>query len=76
MPGFDGNGPIGRGYGRGLGPCGKGYRQRCFGSNLRGRAFGLRQEFTKEDKLKILKAEKDSINEELKAIENEMKNLE
>ena len=76
MPGMDGTGPYGNGpragycpYGRGLGfRQGKGF----------GRGFGARflrnfepVELSKEERIKILKAEKESIEKELSELEND-----
>lgn len=75
MPGRDGTGPVGQGRltGRGLGPCGCGFR-RGFG-----RGFGYKGytsvELTKEEKQKILKAELVEVDTEKKAIEKELKEL-
>ncbi|MBW2993293.1 DUF5320 domain-containing protein [Candidatus Woesearchaeota archaeon] len=79
MPMRNGTGPYGEGQltGRGLGPCGRGLR-RGFG-----REIGFRRmanvpayepvELSKEQKVKILEAEKTEIEAELKAIEKEIK---
>ena len=86
MPGNNGTGPLGKGSmtGRGLGPCGKGAR-RGFG---RGFDRGFRSmtavpvnpayetaNLTKEQKKKILEAEKTEIQVELKEIEKRLKDL-
>ena len=76
MPGFDGTGPMGTGsIGRGRGPCGKGFC-RAFGKGF-GRGFGFAGrpvfstpvELSKEEKIKVLKAEKEDIEKELKELE-------
>ena len=78
MPYQDGTGPQGQGplTGRGLGPCGRGFR-RGFG---RGFKMGFRRfapdvpiyeeqlELTKEQKIKILEEEKTEIERELKEL--------
>ena len=64
MPGFDRTGPTGRGpmTGRGMGPCG--------GGMARGfrRGFVRPVELSKEEQVKILEAEKDQIEKELKEL--------
>ena len=81
MPGGDRTGPSGQGAatGRGLGPCGAGGR--VFGRGSFGRGFrGMAQvqpiydqtaqvELSKDEKLKILEADKADIEAELKEIE-------
>ncbi|MFC1801744.1 DUF5320 domain-containing protein [Nanoarchaeota archaeon] len=77
MPMKDGTGPrgMGAGTGWGRGPCGAG-RQKGFGQGL-GRRFcaGLSQEpveLTKEEEKKILKAEKESLEQELELIKKKL----
>jgi len=83
MPLRDGTGPYGEGplTGRGLGPCGRGLafrRGTGFGRGLGlGRGFGFRApvepvELSKEQKVKILEAEKAEIEAELKELEKEI----
>ncbi|MBW2994837.1 DUF5320 domain-containing protein [Candidatus Woesearchaeota archaeon] len=64
MPGGDGTGPMGTGpIGWGLGPCGRGMR-------MGWRRFPTQPiEFSKEEKVKILEAEKAEIEKQL----NELK---
>lgn len=70
MPGYDRTGPCGRGSmtGRGFGPCGQGAG---FGRGCRrGYRFWQRPvDLTKEEKVKILKAEKEDIEKALKELE-------
>ncbi len=63
MPNRDRTGPNGMGpmTGRGMGPCGRGFR-RGFG-----RGFG--RAITKEEEKAELKAEKEEINKRLKELE-------
>lgn len=79
MPGMDRTGPRGQGpmTGRGLGPCGGGTRQ-GFGRGMgRDRGFGrglapaqsAPVELSKEEKLKILEADKTDIEAELKEVD-------
>lgn len=73
MAGKDGTGPLGNGplTGRGFGPCG----QRTRSGKEFGRGFRCRNwiskpmDLTKEEKVKILKAEKKSIEQELEELE-------
>lgn len=66
---------IESGFGRGLGPCGRGL--------ARGRGFGFRRmnpvyqepEYTKEQETKILEAEKAEIEAELNEIKKEIEAL-
>jgi len=75
MPGFDKRGPMGQGpgTGRGLGPCGLGFRR---GS---GRGFGRRYSesvnLTKEEQKKILEAELKEIELERQEIEKKLKEM-
>jgi len=72
MPAMDGTGPLGTGpIGGGRGPCGRGHGfRRGFG-----RGFGFRYwagrplELSKEERVKILKAEKEDIEKALKELE-------
>ena len=88
MPGMDRTGPAGEGplTGRGLGPCGRGLGfRRGFGRGLGtgfgrglGRGFGrgfFQQptEMTKEQKVKILEADKAEVEAELEDIKKEIK---
>jgi len=74
MPGQDGTGPLGYGSktGRGLGPCGCGMRKGY------GRGFGFRRQpvLTKEQEMKILKAELEGIDLEKQGIEQRLKEME
>jgi len=77
MPGFDGTGPYGTGpIGRGLGPCGKGAgRGAGFGKGAgrgigRGR-FAYAEGQAKEERIRLLRAEKDAIEKELQELEKE-----
>ena len=62
---------MGRGYGRGPGFQGpqRGFRAAPFAD------YGQPVDLSREEKLKILKAEKDDIAQELKAVEEEIKAL-
>jgi hypothetical protein len=85
MPAFDGTGPQGFGpqTGRGMGPCGRGagFRPR-FGRGF-GRAFGFFRgrnynepaELSKSEQKKQLKEDLRAIEDEKKEIENEIKRL-
>jgi hypothetical protein len=86
MPGGDRTGPLGEGplTGRGLGPCGRGLargRGMGFGRGFRRMAFAQAPayretvELSKEEKVKILEADKAEVEAELKAIEKELKEL-
>jgi len=68
MPGFDRTGPQGQGpqTGKGYGPCGRG---RGFGRGFCFRKWEKPVELSKEEKTKILKAEKEEIEKELKELE-------
>lgn len=68
MPGFDRTGPLGQGpmTGRGMGYCGKGFS--------RGRGFGMGRRFF-QPRLSE-KEEKEILQEELKAIEEEKNEIE
>jgi hypothetical protein len=74
MPGRDGTGPWGYGpmTGRGLGPCGMGFR---FGA---GRDFGRGMGYapTKEQEIEFLKHHKEFMEETLKEINERLKELE
>lgn len=78
MPARDGTGPMGQGplTGRGLGPCGRGFRR---GPR---RGFGFRAgfsdypqarpvELSKKERIKVLESEKAEIEAELKELKNE-----
>ena len=73
MPGFDKTGPNGEGLmtGRGLGPCGGGeaFRWGC-GRGYRRRRFAVPTTFTKEEKIKILEAEKEKLEKNLKELKD------
>lgn len=62
MPGFDRTGPTGRGplTGRGLGPCGRGLR----------RFLGWGRPLSKKEQREDLKDYKETLQEELKEVEN------
>ena len=72
MPYQDGTGPLGRGplTGRGLGPCGKGFR-RGFGRGFRREPINL----SKQEERKILEAELKEIDLEKKEIEKKLKEV-
>ncbi|MCD4760218.1 DUF5320 family protein [archaeon] len=69
MPGYDRTGPRGRGprTGRGLGPCGRGYR--------RGYRHSEPIELTKTEEKKILTEELKDLEEEKKEIEKRIKEI-
>ena len=71
MPYQDGTGPLGLGRltGRGLGPCGRGFR-RGFG-----RRFREPINLSKEEEKKILEAELNEIELEKKEIEKKLKEI-
>lgn len=72
MAARDGTGPMGAGplTGRGFGPCGKGSGfRRGFGRGFGYRCWQRPVELTKEEKVKILKTEKEDIEKELKELE-------
>lgn len=91
MPYFDGTGPLGRGplTGRGFGPCGDGYgfgfgrrgRGRGFGGGFfgfgrgYGRGYGMRPLTSAEEK-EVLEDYRDSLKEELSAVDKELEGLE
>ena len=86
MPGGDGTGPqgLGSGTGWGRGPCGAGMMR-----GFRGRGFGFRRmavapaapvyrepiELSKEEKIKILEADRTDIEAELEAVKKEMEEI-
>ncbi len=74
MPNFDGTGPRGLGpmTGRGLGPCGRGYR-RGYGF---GRFYGFGRSLTKSEEKKLLEEELKEIDRIKKEIEERLKDLE
>jgi hypothetical protein len=77
MPGMDRTGPLGQGplTGRGLGPCGAGFR-RGFGRGM-GRGFGFRRFAMAPQTMELTPAnEKQILQEELKEIELEKKEIE
>jgi hypothetical protein len=86
MPGMDGTGPLGQGplTGRGLGPCGAGFR-RGFGRGMgrglgMGRRFALAGQpqqvvFSEADEKKILEQELKELELDKKEIEKRLKEL-
>ena len=79
MPKFDGTGPRGMGprTGRGFGPCGRGLSSRRsfgFGQGM-GRWFGWNNPRTSKDQLEALDDYKKTLEEELKNVEKEKKEL-
>ncbi|MFH1354174.1 MAG: DUF5320 domain-containing protein [bacterium] len=72
MPRFDGTGPMGASpmTGRGMGPCGFGWRNQiccpCFGRGMR---------VSDEQKTEYLQGEAEALREELKAVEGELGKL-
>ena len=86
MPGMDGTGPLGQGplTGRGLGPCGAGFR-RGFGRGMgRGLGRGFRRfalagqpqvVLTEGDEKKILEEELKELELDRKEIEKRLKEL-
>jgi len=75
MPGFDGQGPRGRGPARGLGPCGIGFRRgsgRGFGMGFR---YAEPVELSKTDQKKILEEHLKVLEEEKQEIEKRIKEL-
>ena len=89
MPGFDRTGPMGYGprTGRGLGPCGMGFRRGAgmgFGRGMGFRAYGPAYaggyapayEPTREQEIAELRAEKELIERELDSIKERLKELE
>lgn len=85
MPGFDRTGPLGQGTmtGRGLGPCGGGFRGRAYGSGFgRARGFGfvptppsVPAQPTEEQKSQFLENEAKAIEEEQKALKQELETV-
>jgi len=90
MSGFDRTGPLGYGpmTGRGMGPCGAGYARGVGRGAGFGRGMGFRRGFapawgssygyrpTREQEIADLRAEKESIQEELKNLDERLKELE
>ncbi len=79
MPGFDRTGPMGLGpmSGRGLGPCGSGYgRGRGFGRGFRRSALPNQVHYSREDELSELKAEKELVKRDMRALEEELETME
>ncbi|MBW3004341.1 DUF5320 domain-containing protein [Candidatus Woesearchaeota archaeon] len=82
MPAQDGTGPMGRGpmTGRGMGPCGAGMQRGSgFGRGMRGgRGWFCRFPFiepvalTQEEQKKVLEAEKEELEFELKRIKEKL----
>ncbi len=78
MPGGDGTGPYGKGplTGRGIGPCGRGLAfRRGFRGFIRQRWY-RDLDLSKEDKKRILEAELQYIQEEIKGLEREKQEIE
>ncbi len=82
MPALDGTGPQGRGQltGRGLGPCERGLAQgqgygRGYGRRLGWRYRYPELELTKEEQKKILEAEMEELEVELKRIKDKLSEL-
>lgn len=75
MPRFDKTGPLGYGpiAGRGLGPCGAGFRQGSGGWFGRGLGYGRR--WTKTDEQAALDEEEQILKKELAQIQEEKKAL-
>jgi hypothetical protein len=87
MPGFNRTGPQGYGpmSGRGLGPCGRGLRMgtsRGLGRGMGRYGYAPAYEptntvrITKEQEMADLKAEKELMQQELKSVEQRIKELE
>jgi hypothetical protein len=76
MPGRDRTGPLGYGprTGRGLGPCGMGLH-RGFGRAAWFHGMGYGYQPTREQEIADLKAEKEAVQEELKQIDERLKEL-
>ena len=81
MPAMDQTGPLGQGplTGRGLGPCGTGFRRgfgKCMGRGLRRFAMvPQRVELTQANEKKILQEELKEIELEKKEIEKRLKEI-
>jgi len=79
MPRFDGTGPngAGQGTGRGFGPCGAGNAYgRGFGRGGCARGFGAgRRFYASTNDLASLKESEKFLSDELKAVQEEIKNL-
>ena len=73
MPNFDGKGPRGNGSmtGRGMGPCGGGMGY----SRGQGRGFGFRRFFSQKEEVEDLKGYQEDLKAELKAIEEQLKDV-
>lgn len=71
MPCRDGTGPMGQGpaTGRGLGPCGRRLSLERGGRGFGWRASARSADFSRAERIKMLKAEKDSIEKTLKGLE-------
>jgi len=67
MPRFDGTGPMGYGpmTGRGMGPCGRGFRGNWGGG------YGFRRFISPKNELAALENEEKALEEELAAIREE-----
>lgn len=79
MPGQDRTGPNGEGplTGRGLGPCGRGLNRGLRMGLGRGSGFGREFRFRRFAPVEVTeKEEKDILREELKAIEEDKKEIE
>lgn len=78
MPGQDGTGPMGQGpmTGRGLGPCGLGWRRWGQGGGRGlGRLFGWRQPQTKQDQAQALKDYLEALKEEAEDVQKKLEEL-
>ncbi len=75
MPGFDGTGPYGTGpLGRGMGPCGRGARGAAgfdAGRGIRRGRFAYAAGRPKEERIRVLRAEKEAIEREIQELEKE-----
>jgi len=68
MPNYDGTGPRGFGLmtGRGMGPCGRGFR----------RGFGYRRVITSSEEVSLLKEDRELLKKELEEINKRLKEIE
>jgi len=73
MPKGDGTGPMGQGprTGRGMGNCEGGMGFRGYGRGCCGGYFG-RMFYTKEERSELLKGRKEALENELKAVNEEL----
>ena len=82
MPGFDRTGPTGYGpmTGRGFGPCGygrgRGFRRFAGVTQVQPSYPYPRYEYRKEDEIADLRAERELMQRDLKAVEERLKQLE